>query len=149
MEGNRNGEAHAIVRAICELREMLRRNGMLTRPLETELAKPLGQLTDVLCPYSAEELDRHVKKLDEKFPEWEHWYTRCGTTVTWHDRPRSPEHPLWHLYNHKAHWPADDDSNSRASATEGALTASAGTASSARAADHRTLAACRNPGGIS
>jgi hypothetical protein len=98
IEGKR--EARTMFRAIDDLRRLLGKHDMLTEPLETELQKLRRQLTDILCPYSAEELDRHVKELDEKFPDWEHGYVRSGATVTWHDRPKSPEHPLWHFYPH-------------------------------------------------
>jgi hypothetical protein len=99
IEGKR--EAHAIFRAVSNLREMLRKHDMLTESLEAGLADLRSQLTDILNPYSVEELDRRVKELDEKFPDWEHGYVRCGMTVTWHDRPKSPEHPLWNLFPHE------------------------------------------------
>ena len=93
-------EAQTMFRAIDGLRELLTNHDMLTGSLEAELKNLRDQLTDFLCPYSAEELDKQVRELDEKFPDWEHGYTRCGATVTWHDRPKSPEHPLWHSYSH-------------------------------------------------
>lgn len=92
-------EAQTVFRAIDSLRELLTNHDMLTGSLETELKELRHQLTDFLCPYSVEELDRQVQELDEKFPDWEHGYTRCGTTVTWHGKPRSPDHPLRDLYS--------------------------------------------------
>jgi hypothetical protein len=91
-------DARTMLRAIDGLRELLRNHDMLPGSLEAELQELRSQLTDILCPFSVEELDRHVKELDEKFPDWEHRYIRCGATVTWHDKPRSPEHPLWHFF---------------------------------------------------
>ena len=93
-------EASELCRAVCAVREQLRRYELLAGPLEGELKEVLRQLSDVLCPHSIEELDRQVKELDEKDPDWVHGYVRCGTTVTWSSRPRSPEHPLWNLYPH-------------------------------------------------
>lgn len=97
MAGKR--EAQTIFWAIGDLREMLRKHDMLTESTEAGLQELRCELTDFLCPYSVGELDRRVKELDEEFPDWEHGYIRCGTTVTWRDRPRSPEHPLWHYFH--------------------------------------------------
>jgi hypothetical protein len=58
-------------------------------------------LTDLINPYSVEQLDKRIAELDARFPDWEHFYHRVGTTVTWHSRPRSPDHPLWHFYPHE------------------------------------------------
>jgi hypothetical protein len=44
------------------------------------------RLTDILCPYPVAVLEEDRKKLDERFPDREHWYIRCGKTVTWCDR---------------------------------------------------------------
>jgi hypothetical protein len=57
-------------------------------------------LTDLINPCSVERLDKRIAELDAKFPDWEHFYHRVGTLVTWHSRPRSPDHPLWHLHHH-------------------------------------------------
>ena len=59
-----------------------------------------AQLTDVISPCTVEQLDKRVAELDAKFPDWAHFYHRVGTMVTWHDRPRSPDHPLWQFYPH-------------------------------------------------
>jgi hypothetical protein len=80
-------EARKLFGKVNDLYNVLRDLGMLTGSLEAGLRELRDQLTDILCPYPVEELDRHVKALDEKFPDWEHWYIRCGTTVTWCDRP--------------------------------------------------------------
>lgn len=48
-----------------------------------------ARLTDILCPFPVALLDDEVRELDAKFPDREHWYIRCGKTVTWCDRPRS------------------------------------------------------------
>jgi|ERR1700678_3743302 hypothetical protein len=93
-------QASALCNELYALRERLRRLDLLAAPLEAGLKELLGRLTDFVNPYSTEELDKWVKGLDEKFPDWVHGYTRSGTGVTWHDRPRSPEHPLWDLYPH-------------------------------------------------
>lgn len=85
LEGNK--EARRLFRKVSTLYDALRELDMLTGPLEIELDELRGQLTDILCPYTVQELDRHVKELNEKFPDWEHWYSRCGATVTWCDRP--------------------------------------------------------------
>lgn len=98
LEGKK--EAQELFREVNGLYNMLRQRDMLAGALETGLRELRSQLTDILCPHSVEELDQRVKELDEKFPEWEHWYHRCGTTVTWCDRPRSPEHPLWKYHHH-------------------------------------------------
>lgn len=94
-------EAHKVFHAVNDLYNMLRHRDMLTESLEAELKALRSQLTDILCPYTVEELDRHVERLNEKLPDWEHRYIRCGTTVTWHGGPKSPEHPLWNLFPHK------------------------------------------------
>ncbi|HEX6525065.1 MAG TPA: hypothetical protein VF070_34435 [Streptosporangiaceae bacterium] len=44
------------------------------------------RMTDILCPYPVAVLEEDRKKLDAKFPDREHWYVRCGKTVTWCDR---------------------------------------------------------------
>ena len=63
---------------------------------EAEAAAVRGlrdRMTDILCPYPVAVLEEDRKKLDAKFPDREHWYVRCGKTVTWCDRrklsPRS------------------------------------------------------------
>jgi hypothetical protein len=91
-------QARTVFRAVADLRQTLRSLDVLPGSLDAELGDLCEQLTDMICPYSVEECDRHVKKLNEAIPDWEHWYKRYGEGVTWHDRPRSPEHPLWHLY---------------------------------------------------
>jgi hypothetical protein len=57
-------------------------------------------LTDLINPYSVEELDKGVAEQNAKFPDWEHFYHRIGKIVMWYDRPKSPDHPLWHFYSH-------------------------------------------------
>jgi hypothetical protein len=93
-------EASVLCNELYALRERLRRHELLTGPLEAALKELLSRLTDFVNPYSTEELDKRVKELDEKFPDWVHGYVRSGTGLTWFDRPRSPEHPLWDLYPH-------------------------------------------------
>ena len=44
------------------------------------------RLTYILNPYPVAVLDEQKKELDRKFPDREHWYIRCGKTVTWCDR---------------------------------------------------------------
>src|SRR5262245_65098478 len=63
---------------------------LLADPLATELRKLHDQLSEKLCPYPARELDARVKVLNEQSPDYEVWYVRCGTTVTWCDRRRTP-----------------------------------------------------------
>jgi hypothetical protein len=77
-------EAHEIFRAANELYNMLRHRDVLPEPLEAALKDYRAQLTDIICPYSVEQLDRRVKELEEKLPDLEHRYIRCGTIVTWH-----------------------------------------------------------------
>jgi hypothetical protein len=93
-------EASALCNELYALRERLRRLELLTAPLEAELKELLGRLTDFVSPHPTAELDERIKELDEKNPDWVHGYTRSGTGVTWYDRPRSPDHPLWDLYPH-------------------------------------------------
>jgi hypothetical protein len=93
-------EASALCKDVCAVRERLGRHELLAEPLEAAFKEVLSQLSDLLCPYPVEKLDRRVKELDEKDPDWVHGYVRCGPTVTWFDQPRSPEHPLWNLYPH-------------------------------------------------
>lgn len=93
-------EASALCNELYALRERLRRHELLTGPVETALKELLDRVTDFVNPYSTEELDKRVKELDEKFPDWIHGYTRAGRSVIWHDRPRSPDHVLWDLYPH-------------------------------------------------
>jgi hypothetical protein len=79
-------ELHVIFRAVDGLLKLLQQHDMLPDPLEAALLELRDQLTDHLCPYTIEQLDAEKKKLDERFPNYEHRYHRCGTTVTWSDR---------------------------------------------------------------
>lgn len=88
-------EAQEIFKAVNDLYNLLSQRDMLIVSLEAGLKEMRSQLTDILSPYSVEELDLTVKKQDERFPEYEHWYTRCGTGVAWHGNPKSPEHRFW------------------------------------------------------
>ena len=63
---------------------------MLTEPETVALRGIRDRMTDVLCPYPVAVLEEDRKKLDERFPDREHWYIRCGKTVTWCDRPKEP-----------------------------------------------------------
>lgn len=47
-----------------------------------------SRLTDILCPFPVTQLDEETRQLNERFPDREHFYVRCGKTVTWCDRPR-------------------------------------------------------------
>lgn len=87
MTAPRRERVKAAFRAVHDL---LKYRDMLTEPLEANLRELRGQLSEILCPYTTQQLDEHKKELDEKFPEYEHWYIRCGETVTWCDR-RKPE----------------------------------------------------------
>jgi hypothetical protein len=73
--------------------DLLQHRGMLTMSLEAGLTELRRRLSEKLCPYSVQELEAHKKKLDERFPEYEHWYILCGTTVTWCDKPRQKPFP--------------------------------------------------------
>jgi polyhydroxyalkanoate synthesis regulator phasin len=73
---------------------------VLTKAEREALRELRDQLTDLISPYTIEELDKEIEALNAKFPDWEHFYHRIGKTVTWYDRPRSPEHPLWQLFPH-------------------------------------------------
>jgi hypothetical protein len=54
---------------------------------ETALLRGLrDRLTDIVSPYPVALLEEEKRKLDERFPDREHWYIRCGKTVTWCDR---------------------------------------------------------------
>lgn len=61
---------------------------VLTGPESDALRGIRDRMTDVLCPYPVAVLEEDRKKLDERFPDREHWYIRCGKTVTWCDRPK-------------------------------------------------------------
>ena len=78
-------EYQAAIRAVSDL---LQHRSALPSPLEASLSQLQRQLTELLCPYSTRELDAHKKMLDERYPDYEHWYIRCGTIVTWCDRRR-------------------------------------------------------------
>jgi hypothetical protein len=72
---------------------------VLTGEEQAALADLRARLTDFINPYPVEELDKKVAELDAKFPDWEHWYRRAGTNITWMSRPRSPDHPLAYYYS--------------------------------------------------
>jgi len=59
---------------------------LLPPPLLASLREFNARLSERLCPYPAERLDARIKELDDQFPGYEHWYVRCGTTITWCDR---------------------------------------------------------------
>lgn len=69
--------------------DLLQHQSVLADSLKASLRELRSQLSERLCPYSTEQLDAHKKLLDERFPDYEHWYLRCGTTVTWCDRRKS------------------------------------------------------------
>lgn len=92
-EGER--EALELFRAVNGLYNMLNHRGVMIESLEAGLKEMRSLLTGIICPYSVEQLDLTVKKQDEQFPDWEHWYFRSGTGVTWHGNPKSPDHLLW------------------------------------------------------
>ena len=79
----RTEKVKATFRAVNEL---LKHHDMLTETLESGLRELRSELSEILCLYTTKELDAHKRKLDEQFPEWEHWYIRCGEAVTWCDR---------------------------------------------------------------
>ncbi|HEX6522688.1 MAG TPA: hypothetical protein VF070_22180 [Streptosporangiaceae bacterium] len=57
---------------------------------ETEVLRGLRtRLTDILSPYPVALLDAEARDLNEKFPDREHYYIRCGKSVTWCDRPKN------------------------------------------------------------
>ena len=59
--------------------------------LETEVLRGIrDRMTDILCPYPVSVLEEDRKQLDERFPDREHRYIRCGKTVTWSDRRKDP-----------------------------------------------------------
>ena len=62
---------------------------LLPPPLFTSLRELNARLSERLCPYPAEQLDARIKELDKQFPDYEHWYIRCGTTVTWCDQKKN------------------------------------------------------------
>src|SRR5579863_4164656 len=64
MEGKK--EASALCKDVCAVRERLRRHELLAEPLEAAFKEVLSQLSDLLCPYPVEKLDRRVKELDDK-----------------------------------------------------------------------------------
>ena len=72
--------------AFVATRELQGQKDMLTFWLTAGHKHLTDQLTEKLCPYSTGQLDAHKKQLDERFPEYEHRYIRCGATVTWCDR---------------------------------------------------------------
>lgn len=79
-------DIRAVFRAADDLLRLLKQHGRLGGSLEGGLRELRGDLTEVLCPYTVEQLDAHKKVLDERYPQYEHWYIRCGSTVTWCDR---------------------------------------------------------------
>ncbi|MBV9450054.1 MAG: hypothetical protein JO345_29620 [Streptosporangiaceae bacterium] len=80
--------ARTVFRTADDLLKLLERYDMLSESLEAGLRELRAELTDTLCPYTVEQLDAEKRKLDERFPEFEHRYTRCGSIVTWSDRRR-------------------------------------------------------------
>jgi hypothetical protein len=79
-------EAQIVFRAVDDLLKLLTEHDMLPGPLEAGLRQLRDQLTDKLCPYPIEQLEAEKKQLNERFPRYDHWYIRCGSTVTWCDR---------------------------------------------------------------
>jgi hypothetical protein len=67
---------------------LLGHRDMLSESLEADLTELRRRLSEKLCPYPIHELEAHKEKLNERFPDYEHWYILCGTTVTWCDKPR-------------------------------------------------------------
>jgi hypothetical protein len=83
-----SGQAQAAFRAINDL---LQHPDLLPAPLAAGLAQLRHHLSEQLCRYGTEELEAAKRKLDERFPAFEHYYIRCGATVTWCDRPRQQQ----------------------------------------------------------
>jgi hypothetical protein len=81
-------QVQATFRAVNEL---LKYRDVLPESLASDLRELGHQLSETLCPYTTEKLDAHKRKLDERFPEYEHWYIRWGTCVTWCDRLKMNE----------------------------------------------------------
>ena len=79
-------DIHTVFRSVDDLLKLLQQHEMLPGPLEAELRELRDQLTDKLCPYPIEQLEAEKKQLNERFPDYDHWYIRCGTIVTWCDR---------------------------------------------------------------
>ena len=90
MTAPRTEKVKATFRAVNEL---LKHHDMLTETLESGLRELRSELSEILCLYTTKELDEHKRKLDERFPEWEHWYIRCGEVVTWCDRRKPTPGP--------------------------------------------------------
>jgi len=82
----RGDDVRAVFRATDDLLHLLKHHDQLGGSLEAALRELRGELTDVLCPYTVEQLDAHKRLLDAREPRYEHWYIRCSGTVTWCDR---------------------------------------------------------------
>jgi hypothetical protein len=65
-----------------------RNHDVLTGEELTALAGLRDRLTNILNPFTVEQLDKQAAELNAKYPEWEHFYNRSGTIVTWYDRYR-------------------------------------------------------------
>jgi hypothetical protein len=66
--------------------DLLQYREMLPESLEASLHELGREVSARLCPYPAEQLEMEREKLNQKFPDYEHWYIRWGETVTWCDR---------------------------------------------------------------
>lgn len=62
---------------------------LLPSSLKAELGDLYDRLSERLCPYTTADLDARKNKLNEQFPDYEHWYIRSGTAVIWCDRKKA------------------------------------------------------------
>ena len=81
------GQAEDVFRLVNTLYQDHR--DVLSKPETAALRGLRDRMTEILCPYPVALLEQERKKLDERFPDREHRYIRCGKAVTWSDRPRS------------------------------------------------------------
>jgi hypothetical protein len=79
--------ATAAIYAVCELQRYRKE---LPDAVDEAAVSFLRAVTDVISPYKVEELDARIADLNKRYPDCEHYYVRCGLTVTWGDRPRQP-----------------------------------------------------------
>ena len=62
---------------------------LLSASLLVGLRELSDRLSERLCPYSTRELDAARDRLNRDFPDYDHWYIRSGTAVTWCDRRKN------------------------------------------------------------
>lgn len=79
-------QAQTAYRAVSGL--LVNHRDLLSPLLQAELGDLYDRLSECLCPYTTRKLDARKDKLNEQFPDYEHWYIRSGTAVIWCDRKR-------------------------------------------------------------